>query len=331
MRRSRAPRATRVAALAASLIAGVVLGGCGGEDDVTAVPDCAGTHLMVQASSRGGNGFDLFLYDLDNGGFRVIAGLNATPTDDLNPALTSDGQVIAFESARGATGVDILLFARCAGALAVQPGLNSTGDDTDPAFTADAHRIAIVRDTLGDRRIRLLDGVSDLFVPLPGLHAGAGFDDWNPSPDDGAAHIAFASNRGGGNADVFVYDRAGDSLLDLPDLISSGEDTDPWLTPNGRWLAFASSRAGGEGDLDLYLYDLQLRTFVALDTMVNSPAADRAPSLSDDGLKLAFQSGRADGMGGWDVWFYRRDLNQLVPAPQLSSTSNDVQPYLRWR
>jgi len=185
-----------------------------------------------------------------------------------------------------------------------------------------------VRDTLGHRRIRLLDGPGDQLVPLPGLDAPAAYDDWDPSPDRTGAFIAFVSNRNG-NPDVFVYDAGGDSVLALPTLASAAIELDPSLTPDGRYLAFASDRGTGQGGLDLFVYDLTLRTYLIL-TGLNGPGNEQKPSLSPDGGILAFQSDRAGGLGQSDIWIYSRAAATVTQAGGLGSADDDVEPSLKW-
>src|SRR4029453_16484528 len=101
-RRFAPPRTTT----AAILLTALVLAGCG-EDEFQTPPDCGGTHLLLFSSDRFPGRYEVFLYDLDEGGFRLLTELNSKVADNLNPAITSDAQVIAFETNRGTTGKEL--------------------------------------------------------------------------------------------------------------------------------------------------------------------------------------------------------------------------------
>jgi Tol biopolymer transport system component len=306
------------------------LAGCGQTTKVVEPGggDTGGTHLVVYASDRNqpAGQFDLYLYDLDAGGFRLIRNISSATAPDLNPCLTSDGLLIAFQSNRGGpTNSDILLYSRFSQQLIDLPGVNTNFDEIEPAFTGDATKLAFVRDSLGLKHIRMVDGVGDTLIPLPGLDAPAGFSDWSPSPDQTGGLIAFVSDRNG-NPDVFVWNASLKKVLTLSDLVSAGNDVDPSLTADGRFLCFASDRSGGKGGYDLYLYNLPLQQLVALPDSVNGPANERHPSIAGGGDVIVFQSDRPNGLGKWDIWNCRRSTKSVGQGRQQSSTSDDIDP-----
>ncbi|NOT34881.1 MAG: hypothetical protein HOP12_12020 [Candidatus Eisenbacteria bacterium] len=307
--------------------------GCGKESTVTPVPDCAGIHLLVLASDRNvaAGLFDVYLYDLDAGGFRVIA-LNSTSAD-VNPAITRDGGAIAVQTHRAITGQDVRVYDRCTASFLDRPELATAFDESDPTFSGNANLLAFVRDTLGHGRLRVLDGLNRRFVPLPLLDAqaaGNSFDDHGPTLDQTGRLIAFTTNRGG-NDDVWIYDRTGDSVLTLPELATAAAELEPSITPDGRYLAFASDRAGGDGGFDVYLYDLQTRAMVAT-AGLNSPADDRHPAVNTDAGLIVFESNRTGtgAQGGIDVWNYNRSGGVVAQGIQQSSAASDVDPALAW-
>ncbi len=313
----------------AALLA-LALAGCGGKSTTAPPVTQLGTHLVAFASDRNGT-FDIFLYDLDGLLLYKLPGLNDPVAAERRPSLGSDAQVLAFATDRagGMGDYDILVYDLTKSQLAPTPGINSPGRDDEPAFTGNALALVFVRDTLGVRRLRYYNGVQDVFRLLPGLDAPAGFDDWAPAPDQTGALIAFVSDRNG-NPDIFVYDFNGDSLLDLPDLVSDSTDTDPALTPDGRWLAFASTRAGGAGGYDLYLYDIQSRSFATLAPELNTAADERQPTLNSDASVMSFESDRANGLGQFDVWNYSVGNGSIGQGTNQSSDAEDLEPSLRW-
>jgi Tol biopolymer transport system component len=322
----------------ALLLAAALAGGCGNSASSTKPGggDTGGTHLVVYTSDRGNTAgqFDIYLYDLDALGFRLIANINSSTAPDRHPSISSDGLVIAFQSDRGTgSGSDILLYSRALQQLIALPGVNTTSDETEPAFTGDAVKLAFTRTVAGVRRVHMVDGFGDTLVALPGLDTtSTAFSDWAPSPNQTGSRIAFVSDRNG-NPDIFVWDAATRSLLDLPNLNSPGNDVDPSITPDGRYLCFASDRAGGLGGYDLYLYDLLGKVFITLPTnanplfATNTSADERHPAISVTGDVIVFESTRT-GSGKIDLWNCRRSSSSVGQGAQESSASDDIEPSL---
>jgi Tol biopolymer transport system component len=263
-----------------------------------------------------------------------LSGINSPTAPDLNPTISSDGRFIAFESNRGgAGGTDILMYDRLRAEFVQLGDANSPGREGEPAFTGDGARLAFVRDTLNARRIRLIDGASFKFIPLPGLDTVASYSDWAPAPNRDGSRIAFVSDRNG-TADVFIWESDSSSrVLDLPELRSpDGDEVEPTLTPDGRFVCFASNRPGGVGGYDLYLYELQDLSHpvtIPLDSL-NTSHDERNPSISADGMIISFESNRDRGLGKTDIWNHNRSDGRTGQARELSSTSEDIQPSLKW-
>jgi Tol biopolymer transport system component len=325
---SRAGALSRFAAVALALAA---LSGCGKTTAPTQpAGDTSGTHLVVFASDRNqtASQFDLYLYDLDAGGYRLIRGISSTTAADVHPTISSDGLYIAFQSNRGTgTGSDIFLYSRYSQALATLNGVNTALDETEPAFTGDAVKLAFTQALAnGHTRVRLLDGIADTLMTLPGLDttATAPYSDWAPSPNHDGSRIAFVSDRAG-TADIYIWDRATKSLLNLPDLTSAANDVDPSMSFDSRWLAFASDRAGGVGGYDIKLYDTLGKAFVTLPAMTTSD--ERHPAISQNGNYVVFQS-QQPGLGGWDLRILSVSPSSVVLLSGASSVRDDIDPYL---
>src|SRR5439155_7741492 len=111
-----------------------------------------------------------------------------------------------------------------------------------------------------------------------------------------------------------------------------GDEVEPTLTPDGRFLCLASNRSGGAGGYDLYLYDLQdvgHPVPVSLDSL-NTAHDERNPSISADGMIICFESNRDGGLGKTDIWTHNRGDGRTGQAHQLSSAGDDIQPSLKW-
>jgi Tol biopolymer transport system component len=322
-----------LAGAAALLAAAALMAGCSNTNKITgATGNTNGTHLVVFSSDRAGpvGQYDLYLYDLDAGGFRAITGINSASFPDRHPTISSDARFIAFQSNRGgSSGSDILLYDRAVPAMVALNGANTNADETEPAFTGDAQRLCFVQQVGAARRVRLFDGTSDTFIPLPGLDTTATYSDYSPAPDQAGSIIAFVSDRNG-NPDVFVYDRTQKKIVDFPDLRSDSSDVDPTVTMDGRYVCFASTRAGGQGGYDLYLYDLQARAFVPGPAGLNTPQDERHPSIGGTAATVAFQSNRTASAGKNDLFFWLRGTNTINQATNTPSVGDDVEPSLLW-
>src|SRR5262245_25201147 len=126
---------------------------------------------------------------------------------------------------------------------------------------------------------------------------------------------------------IFLYDRPGKKLIDLPGLNSQAfDDRLPALSGDGRFLAFVSNRKGGQGLTDLYLYDRKESKL--LDTPgLNTKYSELEPSMNADGNLIAFSSERTGGLGGRDIYLYQRGGKYLT-LPGLNSPSHEYSPSL---
>lgn len=320
----------RAVALSVLLLA-CVAASCSKNDSFDVSPcDNEGSHLIAFASDRGHAGqHDLYLFDADQSGFRLLKNLNSPTASDSSPTLSSDGQLIAFVSARGTTGTDLYVYERISCAFAPTTGINSAGNETEPRFTGDTRRLAFVRDTLGHRRIRLVNGGSLAFEALPGLDTLDTWDDWSPAPDRTGDNIVFVSDRSG-EPHLYLYQRSTRQVDSLPEIRLPGvRDLDPTLTPDAHWLCFASDRPGGRGGFDLYLFDLTVtsRQFVDLPNL-NTSGNERRPTLGAAGTFIAFQSD-SSGTAGRDVRYYSRSGAMVATPSQLAGAGDDIHPSIR--
>ena len=79
--------------------------------------------------------------------------------------------------------------------------------------------------------------------------------------------------------------------------------TDPFVSPDGKWLYFASDMPGGQGGTDLWRINLKDKhgTLENLGPQINTKGNERFPNMRTDSL-LYFASDGHPGMGGLDLF-----------------------------
>lgn len=319
--------------LALALVAlAIAAMGCGAAG-TTSGPngDTGGNHLVTFVSDRGGGGVKrLYLYDLDEFGFRALRNIG-TPAADAEPCLSGDGRFLAYTAPGPAAGdTDVAVYDRQDERVIVVPGLNTTAPESWPRFTDDGLKLAFVRDSAGIGRVRLYESLGDTLIRLSGLDAPGAASDFQPSPNTNGQVIAFTSDRTG-KRHVYVWESTTGALRNVPALIGDDDDHEPSLSPDGRWLAFSTKRSGGAGGWDVMLYDFTAGALVGLPGL-NSGDDEQHPSISRDGSVIAFTSSRPSTSGGAsDVYFYFRSDSTVRVPNGLTSAGDDRQPFLRWR
>ena len=300
--------------------------GCSSKGSATAPPPITPpTHFAVFTSTR--DGTHNYVTDLDGSGASKFVLGSGTGIVDRHPSITESGVLLVYQSSPGRGGSeDVFGFNRTTGSVIDDNNVNTTANETEPYVSLDGRRIAFVRDTLGQKRIRLYDTQSQRLIPLPNLPGVSG-NDSQPALDGVGGRIAFVSDRNG-NADLFVYDVGTQSLRILPLLVSAGDDVEPSVSGNGRFIGFASNRSGGLGGYDLLMLDMNTNQLVAL--TANSTSNDRDPSVSSDGNRIHFASDRAGGAGGRDLWLYTHSAGSVVRVTNQNSTAEDYDPVIVW-
>lgn len=187
--------------------------------------------------------------------------------------------------------------------------------------------------------------------------------DLNPAWSPDGARIAFQSNRGSGEMNLWVMDADGGNPVQLTTNVN--EDRNPAWSPDGAWLAFDSDRAGtfdiwrmpvatGEADAEnltfgndddiepawspdgaaLFFassrgtetdYDIwrQVVASGAASPITNFNDDDRSPSVSPDGTELAFSS----SLNFTTPHIYTLDLGDLAATPLAGDAGEtDTEP-----
>ena len=323
------PASGQARVAAATVLALALLAGCGGDESSPTQPDTfTPTKFTVFTSDRGraAGAYRNYISGLDDAGTFAFTFGTGTANVDRSPSISEDGRTLAFQSSPGTGGSeDVFLFDRVSGILTDDPNLNTAANETDPFLSLDGRRLAFVRDTLGDRRVRLYNLQTRRFIPLPGIEAGAGTNDTAPTLDETGQRIAFVSTRGGSN-DVLVYMVATATLLEPEFMADPLDDLEPSISGDGHYVCFSSNRLNGAGGYDLYMLDLNTILPVP---MPNSGANERDPALSYAGTHVQFVAPGAQG--GLDLFLLDRAVGTPTQVNGQSGPTDDLSPVMVWR
>lgn len=157
------------------------------------------------------------------------------------------------------------------------------------------------------------------------------------SPDE--RRLFFVRGRPGGDADLYVAERADDGTWGEPqplsEINSDADELGPRLTPDGRWLLFYSNRPGGHGRYDLWAAPRRGSGWGEprnLGPEVNSTFNEFSPAPSPDGRQLYFSSDRraarrADPDEAWEATIraqFHQDYD-IYAAPMEPAPADDAQ------
>ncbi len=183
--------------------------------------------------------WNVLLYDVAGKKFLDLPGLNRESLDARMPAISGDGQWLAYARLPrgGIASTDIHLYSRKEGKEVAVPGLNSRRLDIEPSLSHDGGLIAFVSDRpggKGGRDIYLYDRATGKILDLPGLNSAA--QEQSPCLSPGGRFIVFVSERikGEGERDIYLYDRTAGRLLPTPGLNSKSEDISPCVVVVGK-------------------------------------------------------------------------------------------------
>jgi Tol biopolymer transport system component len=157
---------------------------------------------------------------------------------------------------------------------------NDSADDSDPAVSPDARRIAFVSVRDHNKEIFVIDANGSNQMRLtddPGR-------DFHPAFSADGSKIVFVSDRDG-NQEIYVMGSDGSNPTPLTN--SSANEEDPAFSPDGSKIAFTSD---AEGNKDIYVMGLEGSDPPS--RLTDDGADDYQPNWSPDGSKIAFTSER---------------------------------------
>ncbi|MCX7597751.1 MAG: hypothetical protein N2512_02640 [Armatimonadetes bacterium] len=192
-----------------------------------------GLYVAFQSNRPGGaGGWDVYLYDTAIRALVNVSKIN-TADNETRPSVSEDAAWIAFETDRSAaTAPDILLYERGVEFVHGLP-INTTGVERDPDISASGRFLVyVVQGGPGGAffDLEMYDRQQDRVDQLPQLNIANANDDL-PSISFDAWWIAFQSDRpgGAGGADVYLYDRAAQAVVQLTGVNAATFDGAPGL------------------------------------------------------------------------------------------------------
>jgi Tol biopolymer transport system component len=263
----------------------------------------------------------------------------------LNPSLSGDGRIVAFESTEDlaqAGGGD--RFRALRADVSTEPPTFSqmaTARAVAPATSQDGSRVAFAaRDNPLNTN---LDGNSEIFLfdngtlrqitnTSPGqIENRVVNGNFQPSISDDGRFIAFSSNRdltglnADGNLEIFIFDGATGAFTQLTNSLGTVGATDAKISGNGARVAYIRDNgASVSTHRDLVIQDragsLPLQLIAG---SVDGLAVTYGRAISDDGTRVVYSALTAPNASQVFL-FDGRSGNQIRPVTFLGSRATDV-------
>lgn len=252
-------------------------------------------------------------------------GLGAVPVV-IPTAASASGPAapsFVFESDRDG---DRELFVRRTDGSTVQLTRNRVAD-SGAAWSPDGSRLAFSRQVGDGTALFVMDrdgsDVRRVTTPVT-TPDGVRSSDVTPAWSPDGERLAFASDRAGGESDVWGVDVDGTHLTRLTRTPAFTGDGNPAWSPDGRWIWFDSDRVG--------VFNREVHRMrpdgsgVQRMTRTADGVDDGAPDVSPDGRQVVFTSTRADG--SQDLFTMRSDGTGVRPLGTPAGGRDEVFP--RW-
>src|SRR5216683_468232 len=269
--------------------------------------------------------------------------LTNTPEQSLslNPSLSDDGLLVAFESTDdlAGSGASNTFHALLLNLLTENPTFQEIGRTraVSPALSSDGSKLAFAssEDFVGqnsDRNseIYLFDGktLRQVTHTSPESEARRLSDgNFQPSISGDGQFIAFASNRNlvGLNADfnleIFLFETVGENITQLTASSNSFGATNPKISGDSSHIAFISSDTEANNRRDLKLYDRRSAGTQMLVADAPGLSLTDGRAISDDGLRVVYSSDIANQS---QVFLFDARANTSRQLTSLGTRAADV-------
>jgi len=250
-------------------------------------------------SNRDGNS-EIYLMDYDGAN---QTRLTFNKVDDISPAWSPDGRMIAYTSYQSLSAG--LYF------LQVYEGRRITvsvrGGNFSPSWSPDGKKLAFMSTMDGNSEIYVADVDEDSLkrgtVRIKRLTFNNGIDTaptWSPT----GRQMAFVSDRGG-TPQIYTMDAEGSNVIRVSFGGSTHHDSPAW-SPAGDRIVFV---ARVENAFDLYVLDLRTQQIAKL---TESKARNESPSWSPDGRHIVFTSNMRGELQLFAIDYDGAGLRQLT-------------------
>jgi len=198
------------------------------------------------------------------------------------------------------------------------PGINTSADEYSPVSTADDKTIIYTRQIGQNEDFYQAGKVNDQWQKSAYLSDRINTPNYNEGSEsvsqDGKFLFFTGCNRpdGKGRCDIYVATKKGDDwgkpFSLSPPVNTSGWESQPSISADGRTLYFVSNRKGGYGGYDIWKSNLTDKGWSEPENLgpnVNTAYNEQSPFIHPDDSTLYFCSNGWPGMGNQDLFVSR--------------------------
>ena len=205
-----------------------------------------------------------------------------SPTEDIDPAWSPDGNKIAFSRYPFLEGGSRIYVMDADGSNIIQLTNRPITGDVKPFWSPDGTKIAFTRASgSNDYALWVMNADGSNQINLTNHPSRDGIIGGCWSPDGGK--IAFTTDRDGGDVEIYVMDADGSNQINLTN--RPGADGNPDWSPDGTKIVFSNALVDPPYS-DIYVMDANGANQIRLTHP--SPNYDDEPAWSPDGTKIAF-------------------------------------------
>jgi outer membrane protein OmpA-like peptidoglycan-associated protein len=208
------------------------------------------------------------------------------------------------------------------------PNINTPNAEYLPTITADGQMLIYTAVRGGQEdfyRSKLLNGEWQRGEPIEAVNTPNNEGAQSISADQKFLIFTACNRRDGlGSCDLYYSELKNGKWTATKNLgapvNSSGWESQPSISADGKTLFFNADRRGGKGGKDIW-YSERLPNGKwsepkNLGSPVNTPADEQSPFIHPDGQTLYFMSNGLPGMGGYDLYLSRRQPDGTWGEPQ---------------
>ncbi|MDB4924239.1 OmpA family protein [Mucilaginibacter sp.] len=209
------------------------------------------------------------------------------------------------------------------------PDINTANDEYSPVATADDNTIIFTRQIKRNEDFFQSSKINSEWQKAVYLSDKINTPDYNEGSEsisqDGKFLFFTGCNRpdGRGRCDIYVAQKKGDDWgrpFDLsPPVNTSGWESQPSISADGRTLYFVSNRKGGYGGYDIWKSTLTAKGWGEPENLgptINTAYNEQSPFIHPDDSTLYFCSNGWPGMGNQDLFVSRLGKDGKWKVPQ---------------